>query len=117
MHLTSEQNPQKNDEGTVKQPPAYWPKGIVQLEAYKLASRVYQDRGCNRAMPYSGRSTMRERDAESPHMQGHEGSVSTVCKRKYSKQLAADNRKQSDFEKLSLGPGCPWSDAAMDLHI
>ncbi len=120
-HLSSEENHQTKDQGMMKQPTALWtelpPLDVVQLKAFKNDSRVSQERGCNRAMPYPGRSTMRERNAEAPHMQGKEGTVSIVRKRNNSIQLSSDNRKQSDFENLSLGPGCPWSDAAMDLHI
>ncbi len=87
----------------------------VDIKAFKLAGRNSQGRGSNRATPYSARS-MRDRNAESSHRQGEGNAISIARNKQVAAQSVAASYKQSDFENLSLGPGCPWLDA-MDLHI
>jgi hypothetical protein len=88
------------------------PPRSVGIDSSKLAVRNSQCRGLNRTMPYSGRS-MRESNPQPPLRPGEKSSESIARERN---NISVENCKQSDFENLSLGPGCPWLDSA-DLHI
>ena len=91
------------------------PPIVPSIQGCKFACRNSHGRESNRVTPYSTRS-MIECSKESSQKQDGPNYMSVAHKGCDAKKSAAEASKQSDFDNLSLGPGCPWLDVT-DFHI